>query len=197
VISDCDFENNDSDNEGGAGILCDLSSVTISSSRFFDNFGFDGAALMCRTGSTVTVTNCTFADNDGPVPGGSQVHVYSPAQVALENTIIAFGMGEAVTCGGGGSATLACSDLFGNQGGDWTGCIAGQLGVDGNFSADPIFCDLLAGDLTLNNSSPCLPGHHPQGENCGLIGAFGQGCGPTAVDPDEATWGRIKAAFPR
>ena len=195
VINDCDFENNDTDNDGGAGVLCYFSSATIATSRFYNNRGRDraGVALRCLD-STVMVTNCTFVGNDGPHPTSSQVHAYVPGQITLENTIVAFSSGKAVTCDGG-NATLVCCDLFGNQGGDWTDCIAGQLGVDGNFAGDPRFCDLLAGDLTLNDDSPCMPGNHPQGEKCGLIGAFGRGCGATSVDA--TTWGGIKAAFSR
>ena len=49
------------------------------------------------------------------------------------------------------------------------------------------------GDYTLNASSPCLPGNHPDGVDCGLIGALGEGCG--AVPVKEKTWGRIRAGY--
>lgn len=192
-ITDCDFESNESDNYGGSGVGCYLfSSATIATSRFFDNHGRD--ALMCDSG-TIGVTSCTFVANDFgyPEPSSAQVECWG-GQLTMENTIIAFGSGAAVICGAA-NATLVCCDLFGNQGGDWNGCVAGQLGVNGNFAADPRFCNLLAGDLTLEDDSPCMPGHHPQGEDCGLIGALGRGCGTTAVD--EATWGSIKASFAR
>ena len=101
--------------------------------------------------------------------------------------------GAAFYCSGGSSATLECSDLYGNAGGDWVGCIADQYGVNGNLSADPTFCDRNSGNFMLCENSPCAPGHHPQGEDCGLIGAFGVGCGPTAVE--YTTWGRIKSMF--
>ena len=39
--------------------------------------------------------------------------------------------------------------------------------------------------------SPCLPGQHPFGHDCGRIGAFGHGCGdPTGTA--SATWGSVK-----
>lgn len=112
----------------------------------------------------------------------------------MEKTIVAFSDGLGVTCTGG-VATLTCCDVFGNQDGDWVDCLAGQLGLEGNFAADPRFCDLNEGGLTLDSSSPCLPGNHPQGEECGLIGAFGPGCGTTPVRA--TTWGAIKSAFGR
>ena len=49
----------------------------------------------------------------------------------LDRTIIALNTGvDAVTCTAGGIAELTCSDVFGNDTGDWTGCIDGQGGVD-------------------------------------------------------------------
>ena len=38
-------------------------------------------------------------------------------------------------------------------------------------SADLLFCDAENGDYTLDACSPCLPGNHPDGVDCGLIGA--------------------------
>jgi hypothetical protein len=114
---------------------------------------------------------------------------------------------------------ISCCDFFGNAGGDWIGCgIEGQHGINGNFSADPLFCGPMDGStpmivsdasaLTLHADSPCLPGNHPDGEDCGLIGAYGQGCGVAVfgniaqpmprIDPasvETATWGRIKSGY--
>jgi len=68
-----------------------------------------------------------------------------------------------------------------------------QPDLGGNFSLDPLFCDPENGDYKLDCNSPCLPGNHPDGVDCGLIGALGQGCGATAVE--QTSWGRIKALF--
>ena len=85
---------------------------------------------------------------------------------------------------------LVCCDIYGNAGGDWVDCIADQYGVDGNFSADPLFCDVTAGDLTLASESPCLP----DGNDCHvLIGAHGEGCEESPVKA--SSWGSIKAMF--
>jgi hypothetical protein len=84
--------------------------------------------------------------------------------------------------------TIACSDLFGNAGGDWIGCIAGELGTNGNIAADPLFCHTDVGSLAIANDSPCAPAQSA----CGLIGAVGPECA-TAVA--SATWGSIKATF--
>jgi len=85
---------------------------------------------------------------------------------------------------------ISCSDLFGNTGGDWTGCIAEQMGRDGNFSEDPRFCDAAGGNYHLDSQSPCAPAQQPA---CGLIGAYEVGCGATATQP--VTWGAVKGLF--
>jgi hypothetical protein len=83
-------------------------------------------------------------------------------------------------------------DLFGNAGGDWTGCIAGQEKGDGNLALDPLFCDMANGILTLDAVSPCAPGNSG---DCDLIGALPVDCGVQAAT--QATWGRIKYEYLR
>jgi len=76
------------------------------------------------------------------------------SDVTLENSILAFStQGEAVHCWSNGSATLSCCDVYGNAGGNWVDCIAGQEGQDGNICADPLFCDPDGGDFTLHGFS--------------------------------------------
>lgn len=109
----------------------------------------------------------------------------------LANTIIASSLaGAGILCSFSHPPVLTCCDIHGNAGGDWTGAIAGQLGINGNISADPLFCDPAADDFTLRGDSPCAPG----GE-CGLIGAWPVGCDPTPAV--ESTWGAIKSLFRR
>jgi hypothetical protein len=196
LISDCIFDGNGADNFGGAGVGCYDSQALITGCVFLDNFGY---STVHSYGSNVTVRNCTFALSRSLFGSGAAVQVgpgdppqEAPGQILLERTIIAFGDGLAVICLPQGTPTLSCCDIYGNAGGDWIGCIAGQLGVDGNFALDPQFCDLLTHDLHLNGSSPCLPGNHPQGAPCDLIGALEAGCA-TAVE--NTTWGAIKSRF--
>jgi hypothetical protein len=113
----------------------------------------------------------------------------------MGNSIIAYGLGgQAVLLLGGGTAGLSCCNIFDNEGGDWVGDIAGQLGVDGNVSVDPELCSTTPGDdtnWTLQSDSPCAAENNP---GCGQVGAWPVGCGASAVEP--ATWGRIKAVAP-
>jgi hypothetical protein len=100
----------------------------------------------------------------------------------IQKTIIAFSTdGEGAYCFSG-DLTLSCSDIFGNADGDWVDSIADQQGGDGNICEDPLFCDAEGGDLTLRADSPCLPGNHPDGYDCGgMIGAWPEGCPATGA----------------
>jgi hypothetical protein len=220
TVDDCTVTDNDAVLDGG-GIDCHESSANISSSRIMGNStGENGGGILCHASATVltgtliaenvaakrgggiscwvesnpTVSGCTFYGNAASLGGGG-VHTRGDSQVLLEKTILAGSAdGAAVLCEAGGLADLACCDLFGNAGGDWVGCIAGQYGLNGNFSADPLFCDAVGGDFTLRSNSPCLPGQHPDGYDCGLVGAFGEGCsGPTGVE--RTSWGSMKSMF--
>ena len=218
TISRCTFDGNWA--EGGGGIFCQHGSATISDCTFVRNAGdtLGGAAVSCHLGATIVITGCVMFSNFGSsvvhsssadvtlrsstlilsqaALSGAGVEVNNfigpPGHILIERTIIALGDGVAVRCLQQSTATISCSDIFGNTGGDWVGCIAGQLGVNGNFALDPRFCDLRTPDLHLDAASPCLPGNHPEGAPCDLIGALGAGCA-TAVAP--ATWGAIKARY--
>ncbi len=98
------------------------------------------------------------------------------AELQLAGTVVAFNQGEAVAGAYAAGTDLHCVDLFGNALGDYTGDLAAWLDVQGNFTADPLFCDLATGDPGLRPNSPCAPGNHPHGDDCGRIGAREVGC---------------------
>jgi hypothetical protein len=81
-----------------------------------------------------------------------------------------------------------CCDVYGNAGGDWVGCIAGQDSINGNMCKDPFFCDADNGDFTLAANSPCLPDNNSCSE---LIGAYGLGCDAILPIPTISLWGMI------
>jgi len=45
----------------------------------------------------------------------------------------------------------------------------------------------------LQADSPCAPGNHPDGMDCGTIGALGVECG--TVKAKAVTWGSVKALY--
>jgi len=133
--------------------------------------------------------NCTFSGNaaSGSADAGGGIECWNLGEAQLENCIVAFSTnGMAIRCHGTAQATLSCSDVYGNVGGDWVGYIADQSDADGNFSADPCFCDPDNGDYHLWNYSPCVQ------HACGQIGALPIACwdaqaldGPPAHDTPE------------
>ncbi|MHC4363513.1 MAG: right-handed parallel beta-helix repeat-containing protein, partial [Planctomycetota bacterium] len=190
LVTNCVFEGNGNSGlfMGGGGVVTDCV-ITA-------NYGGNGAVF----GGGGTLENCIISDNftraiHSPLGGGTTflrctivgnsgdgIYLEMMSTPELENCILAFNTGQAVNVRPGDPADpiLTCCDLFGNAGGDTLRGIDGG----GNFSADPLFCDPTNDDFTLNNTSPCLPGNHPDGEDCGLIGARGQGCGEIVISFD-------------
>ncbi len=197
-ITDCFFEGNTAD-YGGA-LFCRNVVFNVTGCQFLGNIaapGYDGygGAVFCESNADPLFENCTFYANSA-VEGGA-LYAESNCSPGFTNCIIAFGAGGgAVACESGlRTILLDCCDLFGNVGGDWTGCIAGQDGGT-NFSADPLFCPTPPSSLWLQTGSPCLPGNHPNAEDCGLIGALGEDadCDGQPVSAVE-TWSTLKRMY--
>ncbi len=152
--------------EGGALRLTG-SSPTVVSCIFSGNTAtVSGGGVSCSEGSEPEFTGCTFSGNAAP---DATVASKTSSGPSFTSTILAFGAsGAAVSCDGTSGATLACSDVYGNAGGDWTGCIASQASSNGNFEEDPEFVDAPGGDFHLLWTSPCV-----DGDGCGLVGALG------------------------
>jgi len=196
TYSGCIFIANESGAYGGAMMVGVCSSVILQGCSFIDNRAEDGGgALYCSdtypAGHTmVSLRRVTVARNRARY--GSGILCQDNTTVALERTIIAFGgEGAALRCEGNGRATAACCNLYGNEGGDWVGCIAGREDINGNISADPLFCPPGLEDLSLEATSPCAPFSEPN-PDCDLIGAWDVGCGTPTV---RTTWGGVKVLF--
>ncbi len=228
-FTECVFAANDASHGAGGAAYCESATPAFNGCRFTGNHATFMGGAISATQSNPTFLDCIFAGNStlayggailgvGSAPmldhctlygnsalfngGGGGLSLDEASTATISNTIIAFSTdGEAVNCRDGSSATLSCCDAFGNADGDWTSCLAGQQGQNGNLAADPLFCDAPGGDFTLNAASPCQPANSPG--NCGLIGALPVACGTVAV-PDPAaepltpsTWGAIKATRAR
>ena len=216
TVTHCLFDANEGDHGGGGGLDAYYSEITVSDCRFEGNAGIDGGAMvftrcdpliercvmlnnsgqfwggavMCHSTTSPLLRDCTLVGNHAYV--GSGLWAVHDSHPRMENCIVAFNTG-----GGGGlvlepsgshpsTLTLSCSNVFNNESGNYGGDLDDQTGLNGNFSAHPLFCDLAAGDLTLSTDSPCLPA----GNECGvLIGALGEGCAHPTDSPTSAAAG--------
>ena len=162
--------NNNSANSGG-GILTYNANPTIGYNIIDGNLANAGGGIFCAYSTNPVIINNTISGNSADGDGAISCFDSNPT---VENCIIAFSKsGRSVFCNPSSNATLTCCDVYGNEGGDWVGCIAGQADTNGNFSADPLFCDTAAVDFSLSKFSPCLP----QYNSCGvLIGSLDLGC---------------------
>lgn len=209
----CTFTGNHTDSGGGAVDMYDTVTASFDSCCFYDNTtAYEGGAVYSSGGSVPTFTGCTIARNTSGLTGGAMYFydfstpvltgctlyansaptgsgIWCDDNFTLTNSIIAFGVGgEAVYCDGD-APYPDCSDIYGNAGGDWVGCLAGLDVVDSNFSENPLFCDAPNGEFTLDVASPCAG---PNAPGCGLVGAWDIGCDtPVRVEG----WGAIKAMY--
>jgi hypothetical protein len=162
------------------------------------------AAAVCHVmpglsaSTAATFESCTIAAQS-PVDAGQLVYAevwepsgYYTVTVALDHTIVAFNAAPPTLCDPledpDVQFTAECSDIFGNTGGDWVGCLEGLGGVDDNLSLDPLFCDLPYGGCELRDDSPCAPA-----PPCDLIGALPVGCSPAGVAAGPAGGPRLTA----
>ncbi len=138
-----------------------------------DNVGMiSGGAIRCKSASP-TFQNCTFVGNSAPT--GAIAYLLGGSSPRFINCILAYSTGgEVIECSGNDDLPdLDCSNLYSNEGGDWIGCLTNLSSIQGNMSADPLFCDRGAGDYHLQSASPCVA----ENNSCNVtIGALGTGC---------------------
>ena len=179
---------------GGGALYCHSSSPSILDCTFSHNNAVGkGGALFCFVGSSPVVSGCTFVSN-AVGDWGSAAYCSHSSSPDFSKCIFAYNeVAEVVYCYDVDSVPgLSCCDVFGNEVGDWTGCIADQADVNDNSSSDPCFCgEVYTQDpFALHGYSPCAPWGSPCGE---LVGAHGVSC---SLDPIEAlSWGRLKSVY--
>jgi hypothetical protein len=200
-LEECILTDNNGGGGGGAVRLSDTGSdgtgTRFTGCIFAGNHASWGSAIEADGDVLISVISCTLYGNYGS-SGALFIYDniwYERAGLAVWYTIIANTVGLPIDTMNSESPYAACSNFNGNSLGDWVGDWAYLNGIYGNFSACPSFCYALQGDFHLCDESPCLPGNHPYGYECGLIGAWGEGCscGPTRTEP--ATWGAVKAMY--
>jgi len=189
-LDNCRFEGN-----AGTGLAStyDVYTITANACSFIGN-----GQLAMRVRGEAFLTGCLF---DGNLAGVAQID--HDCQIAnstivrnsgvcfelgagdkslyscdISNSIIAFNDCDSLAVFHDVDVTVSCSDIFGNGGGDWIGLFASQLDSNGNFSADPQFCDTATGEFTLMDISPCAAANNECEE---LIGLLPVGCSGVPV----------------
>lgn len=180
-IEDCVFARNGG--VDGGGVYLDYASPTMRGCTFHDNTAlFWGGAIFCENESSPLIEHCTIVRNDAYEGGG--IWCVNESHARIENSIVAYSLGgDGIFAyhdpGHDSNVTVACSDAFANVEENYGGTLEDQTGLNGNISADPMFCDPANDDFRLAGSSPCLP----QNNDCGvLMGAKGAGCDLVGFD---------------
>jgi len=137
----------------GSAIRFSSSNAQINNCTFFGNSSDNACVLQAETAGTPIINNCIIAFNNSFQPVGNRVEIFS------------------------------CSDIYGNNGGDWVGPIAGQETESGNMSVDPVFCDTTSRDFHIDPLSPCSP-DHILNECEILIGGLDTNCSVVDFDSD-------------
>ncbi len=215
IFQDCQFVRNRGPGDGTALNLQSASGYLVERCLFQGNIAesFIGAGL--RAWGSGTIRFCVFAYDSVYAANGSgggivvlagshEVHsntfvgcyagldgaAFAAAMGAtgsFHNNVVAHSPRPAVRFVSGTSFTSGCNLFWGNTAGDFGG---GGAPAPTDFTADPLFCDLPALDLTVRDDSPCL---FPPTPSCGPVGALGAGCGGVAIEP--TSFGRIKAMY--
>jgi predicted outer membrane repeat protein len=191
---------NQAGNGGGGAACASYSDASFTGLSFTGNTtAGNGGGVHCSDNSTLTLWNCNIFNCVAQGFGGG-MYSETNASPTIQRSIIAFNFdGEGVYAADDESVpTFICTDIYGNEGGDWVGRIADPDSSYGNFSNDPLFCDttLVLPDETMDveDCSPCLPGNHPYGYCGSEIGYVSTGCAcGEATEP--ATWGTIKSLY--
>lgn len=155
-------------------VLLDMSAGTVADCLFARNTSIFAAGIHARQ-CDLTVVRSTFTELQAD-QGAAALYTES-GSLAVEHSIFASTSGgPAVRCSEGAIGMADCNDLWATAGGGYAGCPPGPH----DLAADPLFCDPAASDYSLRADSPCVPPQSPP--ECGLIGAFGVGCGVLALD---------------
>ena len=177
-VQNTEFRNNLADSGGAAILVEDASDFE---GCFFNCDTAVGGAVFKRGGASVTTLNGCTLFNTGDV---GAVVLQGDANVAIERCIVTgTGGSEPVILAAGDCPScvldVSCTDVWGNQGGNWVGALAPFASINDNFEADPMFCDSTLDDFALHGLSPCAQANSPCGA---LVGAYDVGCGVVCGD---------------
>ncbi len=190
TLIDCQLRGNES--AAGAGLHAITSSPLMDHCIFVDNVALSYGGAFALQGGDASIVHCTFARNSAPLGSALDYRAHDGGYPSIPNlscSILAFNEGSPPVSCVDGDAFAWDTDIFGNAGGDWTGCMAPLLGIWGNISEDPQFCshsDFI--NLGLQLDSPCLV------EGClGYMGAHPVDCG--VAKSEVSSWSQVKILY--
>lgn len=196
VVEGCWFEGNQTIESGSSGGGLRLSSrasfwgdPVVRDNTFVGNSvsgnSTGGGALI--SGRWVEVRQNTFHGNSQvwPLSGGSALAINGDSVVFAQNVVTGHLDVPAVGNEGAG-VTSSCNVFWNNPGGEADGFTLDTTDV----ITDPLYCSSDEGDFTVSGNSPCLP---KNSNGCGLIGAWGEGCGVVSVESE--SWAKTKARY--
>lgn len=180
LFEDCRFLNNDSGNEAhGSALRVDGEATArrcflTGNSRDFGSPYF----LFVSSLGQLTIESSTTASNG---VGGSGGLIWAAGQLTMRHCLVA-GHDRMASAE---NSLIECSNLVAGF-----ASVPQHEDINGNFSADPLFCGTPGSEYSLQDNSPCAP---ENSNGCGLIGAYGVACGTISVEP--STWSSIKARW--
>lgn len=174
----------------GGGIFGYAVSCVIEHNIIANNTGGAGGGCLFSAIPEPHLRSNTIVENYSNDHG--QISLGESCSPVIENNIVAKEKSRyGIYCAPGCTPTLRCNDVWENELGNYIGSCPDPTGVDGNISLDPQFCGIFgSNNYYLQSDSPCAPGNHPDGEECGLIGVYPVSCGP--ISTKSSTWGKIK-----
>jgi len=173
--------------------------LTVRDCTFFRNTSDESyGGVLSASGGELILEESTFAFNGfGAYAYGPTISLRDMISATLSRILVSHTTGaEAIRWNGeGATPTFTCCNVWGNEAGGYSDSIGDQTGVNGNISAQPIYCGVVNAPpflLSVAANSPCLP----ENNDCGVqIGAHGQGCGATSAD-DLAPTAGLLSVFP-
>lgn len=181
-IKDCVIRGCQAANSGGGLFAIAGAATVIERCTFVNDSALEGGAL-CFIQCAPLIRSCTIVNNNALLAGA--VYILSPSLPVFDHTLVAFNnrysiVSEHYPDGDTTFLDLSCCNIYGNVGGDWIGRLAPFLGIDGNISQDPLFCDTVSGEFFIDQLSSCAPG-----STCAeLIGAWPVECNYACCNHD-------------
>jgi hypothetical protein len=194
TVEGCWFEGNTTAGSSGGGLVASASfepTLFVRYNVFVGNSagpGWRGGGLNWSRSRGELMNNTFYGNHADPGEEGSACWVRSN-DLTLSNNVFVQNTGSpalAISLVQGSQPTAGCNLFWDNSGGD----VYDYEIQPTDLFLDPEFCDAENHDFTVSVDSPCLPEYSG---GCGLIGAFGEGCGVISVD--DASWAEIKARY--